>query len=107
MIDIQKERAAFEVYAKSRIENFCDCKFEHGNYVMLENSRLNRLDKYLLICSMNRSWSAWQAAKAQAVPEGFVLVPREPTAQMCNAISGTRVNPRLIYKAMIEALEVK
>lgn len=39
--------------------------------------------------------------------KGFILVPKEPTAEMCNAISGTRVNPRLIYKAMIEALEVK
>ena len=27
----------------------------------------------------NTAWRAWQAAKAQAVPEGFVLVPKEPT----------------------------
>ena len=27
--------------------------------------------------NINFGWSAWQAAKAQAVPEGFVLVPKE------------------------------
>jgi len=28
------------------------------------------------IDNINFGWSAWQAAKAQAVPEGFVLVPK-------------------------------
>ena len=28
------------------------------------------------------SWEAWQAAKAQAVPEGFVLVQKEPCAYL-------------------------
>ena len=28
------------------------------------------------ITYMNGAWYAWQAAKAQAVPEGFVLVPK-------------------------------
>lgn len=27
--------------------------------------------------NINFGWSAWQAAKTQAVPEGFVLVPKE------------------------------
>ena len=27
-------------------------------------------------------WETWQAAKAQAVPEGFVLVPKEPYAYL-------------------------
>lgn len=99
---IQKEREEFEVYAKSRIENFCDCKFERGNYVMLENSRLNRLDKYLLICSMNRSWHSWQAAKAQTIPEGFVLVPKEPTQEMCDALSSNTENAKHIYRALLD-----
>ena len=34
------------------------------------------------IDNINFGWSAWQAAKAQAVPEGFVLVPKEPTLEM-------------------------
>ena len=30
------------------------------------------------------AWNAWQAVKAQAVPEGFVLVPKEPSADLVN-----------------------
>ena len=47
--------------------------------------------------------------KAQAVPEGFVLMPKEPTLEMvnqgCGAISYGRSNEensKRIYKAMIE-----
>lgn len=29
--------------------------------------------------------AAWQAAKAQAIPEGFVVVPKEPTQKMLDA----------------------
>lgn len=54
----------------------------------------------------------WQAAKAQAVPEGFVLVPKEPTLLMQRAGSAEAIKPNLgiasmrdIYKAMIEAQE--
>ena len=55
-----------------------------------------------------------QAAKALAVPEGFVLVPREPTPKMIDAtwdydgeIQEMSHNTRneFIYKAMIEAQE--
>ena len=61
---------------------------------------------------LNQSWKAWQAAKADAVPEGYVLMPKEPTDRMvqlgdhdyrmqqigfCDVAS--------IYKAMIEAQE--
>ena len=57
-------------------------------------------------------WDFWQAAKAQAVPKGFVLVPKEPTLEMvnqgCRAISYGRSNEensKRIYKAMIEIQE--
>lgn len=30
-------------------------------------------------------WDAWQAATKQAVPEGYVVVPKEPTTEMCEA----------------------
>ena len=56
----------------------------------------------------------WQAATAQAVPEGFVLVPMQPTPRMIDAtwncdeeIQNMSHNSRneFIYKAMIEAQE--
>ena len=59
-----------------------------------------------------------QAAKAQAVPEGFVLVPKEPTDAMLFAASGRDIvaehygdenilwpELRETWKAMIEAQE--
>ena len=63
-------------------------------------------------------FDAWQAAKAQAVPEGFVLVPKEPTDAMLFAASGRDIvaehyggenilwpELRETWKAMIEAQE--
>ena len=52
-----------------------------------------------------------QAVKAQAVPEGFVLVPRVATKQMVNAgyeaHDGFFTNGQVqdVYQAMIEAQE--
>ena len=55
------------------------------------------------------AWDAWKEVKAQAVPEGFVLVPKEPTEKMIDAgVEETSVDwKRLVfgYKAMIEAQE--
>ena len=51
--------------------------------------------------------AAWQAAKAQAIPEGFVVVPTEPTERMLDsAYSSISDNLHYadlenIYKAMI------
>ena len=49
-------------------------------------------------------------AKAQAVPEGFVLVPKEPTLKMSIAYQKNAIAPVSSlsisgYKAMIEAQE--
>ena len=58
---------------------------------------------------LNMAWEMWssgQAAKAQTVPEGFVLVPKEPTLEMCHRGRNTRsFKVQDIYKAMIEAQE--
>ena len=67
----------------------------------------------------NTAWKAWQAAKAQAVSEGFVLVPKVPTQKMLDAtinvpipavyvdsISGQhKLKVAAYYKAMIEAAQ--
>ena len=59
--------------------------------------------------------AGWQAAKAQAVPEGFVLVPKEPTDIEIESIKEKHWDMRGcqlcksdyidLYKAMIEAVE--
>lgn len=51
------------------------------------------------------SWDAWQAR----VPEGYKLVPVEPTKEMLiaadNCVIDGKVTSHNIYKAMIEAVE--
>ena len=59
-MDLQKEREAFEAYIKS----------------IYPRSRGKTL------CELYSSeWQAWQEAKAQAAPEGFVLIPAEQLSQ--------------------------
>ena len=94
-MDIQKERLAFEAWFESRYDaNFMQFALDLDMYV----------DKHT-----QTSWEAWQAAKAQAVPEGFVVVPVEPTPKMIDAADNCaidwKVTANIVYKAMIEAQE--
>lgn len=108
-MDLQKEREAFqECYKTSR-----DYKF----YVRHEMSEKQIFEfkkgKYVVDC-VNDGWKIWQAAKAQAVPEGFVVVP---VCEYCGGygevgcqFEGTFTCPecngdRVDLKAMIEAQE--
>jgi len=59
---------------------------------------------------IHQLWKDLNAAKTQAVPEGFVLVPKEPTEEMIRMgdlafAYDECVDARKIYKAMIEAQE--
>ena len=66
-MDIQKEREAFESWFESRYgAHFMQFALDLDFYV----------DKHTQTC-----WEAWQA-KAQAVPEGFVLVDKHQLAQL-------------------------
>ena len=60
--------------------------------------------------------SGWQAAKAQAVPEGFVLVPMVPSERMIKAVrqcyEGEAYLPYSLYsefvnQAIIERMEAQ
>ena len=74
-MDIQKEREAFEAWAKISIENFVDLEHYGKFYVVQENSRLTIRKREFLLLAANRGWKAWkERAKLQTVPEGFVLV---------------------------------
>ena len=68
-MDIQKEREAFEAW-------YCR---NHTGLKQSDLAKFRTLSGYSFSDSLkiNISWEAWQAAKAQAVPEGFVLVPKE------------------------------
>lgn len=71
--------------------------------------------KYLadwFVNQINFGWKLWQAAKAQAVPEGFVLVPKKATKKMLDAgyeahdgfFSNGAVQD--VYVAMVEAQDL-
>ena len=84
-MDIQKEREAFEAWYGNTIDDLW--RADHREFEI--------------------AWSAWQAAKAQAIPEGFVVVPKEPTERMLDsAYSSISDNLHYadlesIYRAMI------
>ena len=72
-MDIQKERKAFEKHASKFFKTNEAFEDDGENYVYDE---------------VKFMWDCWLAAKAQAVPEGFVLVSKEPTDAMLFAASG-------------------
>ena len=109
-MDIQKEREAFEAW-------YCR---NHTGLKQSDLAKFRTLSGYSFSDSLkiNVSWEAWQAAKSQAVPEGFVLVPKEPTDAILFAASGRDIvaehygdenilwpELRETWKAMIEAQE--
>ena len=65
-MDINKEKEAFEAYIKSI--------YPMGEQLAKDCGKTP--------CELYSSeWETWQAAKAQAVPEGFVLVSAEQLSQ--------------------------
>lgn len=69
-------------------------------------------DRKVAYEALNTGWVMWlrakRDAKAQAVPEGFVLVPKEPTEEMIQAGRDERRDLGTVastYKAMIETQE--
>ncbi|MEG2269366.1 MAG: hypothetical protein RSC68_34210 [Acinetobacter sp.] len=70
-------------------------RLENGDYKYIE---------------IDQGWKLWQAATAQRVPEGFVLVPKEPTEEMLSAGYESKEktnNLKINYRAMVEAQEQK
>ena len=117
-MDIQREREAFENHLKKmgKTDNETFSKNEDDSYQMdiihfgwkiwqaaiaRMEVRINTLDEMLL-----NQGEALAQAKAQAAPDGFVLVPKEPTEAMHQAgqdmvTFGGGYDD--VYKAMIEA----
>ena len=127
-MDIQKkptlaEKQAFWVEQLPNFESkywlpshfeFLAFDMDHGNYVIKDDldPRLED-DANEIFHRVNTGWAMWKKAvnftvnEAKAsVIEGFVLVPKEPTLEMCHRGRNTRsFKVQDIYKAMIEAQE--
>ena len=89
---------------------------EQGNYVIKDDLSPDfEGDATEIWHRVNTGWAMWKKAinfgrkQPQAVPEGFVLVPKEPTEKMIDAghdfCKNNIVTPSGFYKAMIEAQE--
>ncbi|WP_250635384.1 hypothetical protein [Acinetobacter pittii] len=91
MTDLNKEREAFLntfQYHKGRR----DIIFSHEHELFMTRSNNPSEIAQKEISNMNRRWDAWlrcakhrdaelEKAKAQAVPEGYVLMPKVPSAE--------------------------
>ena len=107
-MDLQKEREAFEV-----VTNIYHCVYNTDLNYYFSGSKFVG-DKAEI--EVNAGWKAWQAAKAQAIPDGFVLVPKEPTQELLNKMQDFFVGAfengltggqsiHCAYIAMIEAAQ--
>lgn len=105
-MDINKEREAFENWHIRNMDINSD--FE----------KISEQDSPYMDEHVNNSWLTWQAAKAQAVPEGFAVVPIEITPKQIEAYMKGKIFPASMgehrkfverlskdYTAMIEAQE--
>lgn len=95
-MDLQKEREAFE--------KECRLLCYKGNMVM------SNLGSFYNNEQTNWMWQMWLSAQAQAVPDGYCVVPKEPTPKMSIAYQKNAIAPVSSlsisgYKAMIEAQE--
>ena len=99
VMDIQKEKIAHE---KHLLSQGVDFKYlPNIQYSELENvyELIEWDEEYSeALNEINSSWCTWQAAKAQAVPEGFVLVKKvHPDAIVHNQGLGLFKECQIIY----------
>lgn len=118
MTDLNKEREAFLntfQYYKGRR----DIIFSHEHELFMTRSNNPSEIAQKEISNMNNRWDAWlrcakhrdaelEKAKAQAVPEGYVLMPKVPSEKLFQAYERYSVAPmstlsKTGYKAMVEA----
>lgn len=111
-MDLQRERAAFEA-----VTNTYHCIYNADLNYYFSGSKFTG-DKVEI--EVNAGWKAWQTAKSQAIPEGCVVVPKEPTEAMLFAASGRDIvaehyggenilwsELRETWKVMLEAVQEK
>ena len=102
-MDFQKEKEAFEKHASKFFTTNEAFENDGENYVYDE---------------VKFMWDCWLAAKAQAVPDGYKVVPKEPTQEILDAFPEVEYEDtyagacsilidsqtlKIGYKAMIEA----
>lgn len=105
-MDIQEDFLNMQIAYEKNCAVRCNCSYEELK-AQLDKSESLFGSRYLEGSPRHENWllwvQAWQAAKAQAVQEGYVVVPKEPTLEMCHRGRNTRsFKVQDIYKAMID-----
>lgn len=121
MIDLEKEREAFEDAYQHH--SFIKHVYRAGNhYSVMPNLNIAKDKKKIIVDLANSSWNAWQRCSLRAQEEitelkqkleklesgEFVLVPRELNGNIIEDMWSTfdkRPDMQLIHNAMIEAVE--
>ena len=90
----REQKPLFEAeFIHSHLLPFFNFNENTGDYE-IKSEYANDEDKELAFNALNTGWVMWlrakRDAKAHAVPEGFVLVPKEPTEAMIQR--GTKAN---------------
>ena len=90
-MNTEESRRQFEVWCKQRgyIERYYFFRQSHPNHY--DDDQIEEM------------WMAWQAGKAQAVPEGWKLVPVAPNHSMRRAMVQA-INTSIPVMAMIETI---
>lgn len=115
----RQERPLFEVeFIHSHLLPFFNFNENTGDYEIKSECVNNTDDEDRKVAYevLNTGWVMWlrakRDAKAQAVPEGFVLVPKHPNLKILKAMSAEMIKPNngrifigKVYKAMLEAAQ--
>ncbi|PSE43965.1 hypothetical protein C7G91_04835 [Acinetobacter nosocomialis] len=110
MTDLNKEREAFELFELNKRPCATPASlFERFDSNDLGEDEQHYVGRYV-DSYMQEKWELWQKAKAQAVPEGYVLVPKEIPDSVVSYLEnsgfhwgdGTRDHYTPIYSLMVE-----
>lgn len=110
MTDLNKERMELELSAGVLDRQIDNLKAEIADEYF-DDEKLELLIEYAMkLGEVYAQRDLLEKAKAQAVPEGYVLLPRVPTEKMFQAYERYSVAPmstlsKTGYKAMVEASE--
>ncbi len=108
MTDLNKERMELELSAGVLDRQIDNLKAEIADEYF-DDEKLELLIEYAMkLGEVYAQRDLLEKAKAQAVPEGYVLLPRVPTEKMFQAYERSSVAPmstlsKTGYKAMVEA----
>ncbi|WP_151687312.1 hypothetical protein [Acinetobacter nosocomialis] len=117
MTDLNKEREALiaqiEVFKKEAMELWFvpDLAESYKNMDMFSYSIVENNEVFFMREQARQLWRFWNKAKAQAVPDGYVVVPKVANKQMVNAgyeaHDGFYTNGQVqdVYQAMIKVSE--